>query len=320
MALDKLKITRGIALLSLLGCLSCSSKSDTTPSTTPTPEPRKCLGSAELCDRTLPEVTLAATHNAFSYAEGGDVVYLYPNQDHPIPDQLAYGIRAIGVRPCQYFGSDETQKDVVYVTHNTSLKGVLGEEPLLGILENVKKFLDENPGEIVEFLAESAVTPAQIAEVFDQAGLTSYLYTHDAKKGWPTLGEMIDAGTRVVFFNDSQDTDRPAWQHYMWDFIVDTDYNITAESQFSCAYYRGQESNPLYFLNQFIYKDLGQQQGQELVVPDKINAQTANDPERVLSRAEKCESEMKRRVNFIYVDWYGQGDVKSAVDTLNLTK
>ncbi|MFO0659706.1 MAG: hypothetical protein U0165_07740 [Polyangiaceae bacterium] len=297
-----------VAMLCMMGC-----SGDDSVSSSATPTPRACLGATHLCDRTLPEITLAATHNAFSYADGGDVVYLYPNQDLPIPDQLAYGIRALGIRPCPYFGSEKSEKGKVYVTHNSSLKGALGEEPLLGILQNVKKFLDDNPNEVVEFLAESTVTPAEIANVFEQAGLTSYLYEHDAKKGWPTIGEMIDSGKRIVFFNDSQDADRPAWQLYMWDFIVDTDYNITDESQFKCEYYRGNASNPLYFLNQFIYKDLGN----DIFVPDKINAQTANDPTKALARAKKCQTEKSRQPNFIYVDWFGQGNVKQVVDALN---
>ena len=271
-----------------------------------------CLGSADLCERRYPDVTFAATHNAFSYAAGGPVQYLYPNQDHPIADQLAYGIRGLGIRPCPYFGKDASQADVVYVTHNSSLKGLLGEEPLLGILEVVKGFLDAHPGEIVTLFAESTVTPAQIAAVFEQAGLGPYLYTHDGARGWPTLREMIASGARLVVFNDSRDAGRPAWQHYLWDHIVDTDYNVTDASQFSCAPYRGAPTNDLYFLNQFIYQD----SGGGIVLPSAANAAVANEPAFVRRRAVECWRQQSHRPSFVYVDWYGQGDVAAATRAL----
>ena len=121
------------------------------------------------------------------------------------------------------------------------------------------------------------------------------------------------ADTRLVVFNDSQDPGRPAWQHFMWQHIVDTDYNITDAKQFSCAPYRGKPENALYFLNQFIYKSLGG----DLVVPDKALSVQANDRGLVLQRARGCWQQLGKVPNFIYVDWYGQGDVVGAVNALN---
>ena len=145
------------------------------------------------------------------------------------------------------------------------------------------------------------------------SGLGQYLYTHDASVGWPTLNQMIDANTRLVVFNDSQAPSRPRWQHYLWDLIVDTDYNITDKSQFSCAFYRGKPTNPLYFINQFIYRDMGN----NVTVPDEGLARQANEPSFVTQRAEGCWQQMGRIPNYIYVDWYGQGDVMKAVQALN---
>ena len=277
------------------------------------PAPTLCNGSAANCQRRYDQVTFAATHNAFSYATGGPVHYVYPNQDLPIANQLQSGIRGLGVRPCPYYGDDPTEAPRVYVTHNFELRGLLGTEPLVDVLVQVRSFLEQNPGEVVTLFAESAVTPAELVAPFTEAGLLPYLYVHDRAQGFPTLAAMAQHNTRLVVFTDSEDPSRPAWQHYLYDLIVDTDYNITDITQFQCAFYRGKPENPLYFINQFIYASFGN----KLLVPDQKLAQQANDPAFVIARAQKCWTANSRIPNFIYVDWFGQGDVMQAVSTLN---
>jgi hypothetical protein len=272
-----------------------------------------CNGSAANCDRRYDQVTFATTHDAFSYADGGPVVYQVPNQDHPIPAQLAYGIRGFGIRPAPYFGSDATQANVVYVSHNTALEGGLGEEPLLDILTEIRVFLQTHSSEVVALFSEPSVSQQQVTEVFTQAGLLPFMYVYDSAQGWPTLREMATRGQRLLYFTDDTDPARPAWQLPMWNILVDTNYNITDKSQFTCDYYRGMASNSLYFLNQFIYRDYGL----GILTPDPGEAQLANDPDFVYQRARGCWEQMNRVPVYVYVDWYGQGDVMEAVNRLN---
>lgn len=276
-------------------------------------EPEGCNGLRLNCDRTYDRVAIAATHNAYSYAAGGPVRYLFPNQDAPIAVQLRTGIRGLGLRPCPYYGTDPDEVDRVYVTHNTDLRGRLGTEPLDGILRDVKDFLDANPREVVSLYLESAVSPARVAAVFTAVGLDPFLYAHPTNAPWPTLREMITQGRRVVVFNDSREATRPAWMHHLWDHIVDTDYNVTDAARFSCRFYRGNGGNAIYYLNQFIYNDLGM----GVLVPDAARARVANDPARIVQRAQQCLAETGRAAAVVYVDWFGQGDVVGAVDTLN---
>lgn len=284
------------------------------PRVTPHPgEPGGCNGLRINCARTYDRVAIAATHNAYSYAAGGPVRYSYPNQDLPVPAQLSAGVRGLGLRPCPYYGQDPDQVDRVYVTHNTSLRGLLGTEPLDDILRSIRAFLDANPREVVTLYLESAVTPAQVAAVFAQVGLDPYLYAHDARGGWPTLQSMIDRGQRLVVFNDSEDPARPAWMLHLWDHIVDTDYNVTDPTRFSCAFYRGRAPNAIYYLNQFVYRDLGS----GILVPDVALARRANDRDAVLARVRQCLAETGRVASVVYVDWFAQGDVVGAVDAVN---
>ena len=277
------------------------------------PPETSCDGSPANCDRTYDKVTYAATHDAFSYASGGPVAYQVPNQDRPISDQLAYGIRAFGIRPAPYFGSEPSQQNVVYVSHNTSLEGALGQEPFLDILNEIHTFIVAHPSEVIALFSEPSVTPDQVSGVFAQADLDRFMFTYDPTKGWPTLREMAAAHTQVIYFTDDTTAGKPAWQLNMWDYLVDTNYNITDKSQFSCDYYRGQASNSLYFLNQFIYKDYGF----GILTPDPTEAEIANDPNFVYQRATDCWHQMNRVPVYVYVDWYGHGNVKEAVDKLN---
>lgn len=276
--------------------------------------PQTCNGSEVNCSRRYDQVTIAATHNAFAYADG-PVTYTEPNQDLPISIQLAYGIRGIGIRPCPPFGAASVKEDTLYVTHNYStLGGILGGEPLINILTEIKTFLDAHPSETVTLLEEdSSVSSAQVAAVFHQAGLDSMLYVHDKAKGWPTLGEMAKTGKRLVVFTDANDTREP-WQLPMWSYITDTDYNTTDASQFSCDTYRGAETNDLYFINQFIYADYGG----GIVAASPETARIANEPEPAYQRAVKCWQQLHKVPVFIYVDFFKEGDVKQVVDRLNL--
>jgi hypothetical protein len=277
------------------------------------PAPELCNGSAENCQRRYDQVTFSATHNAFSYAAGGPVKYLFPNQDLPIADQLRRGIRGFGIRPCPYYGDDPAESARVYVTHNFDLKGLLGAEPLVDVLNTVRVFLEQNPSEVVTLFAESAVSPAAIADTFAAAGLVPYLYVHDRAQGFPTLAQMSQRNTRLVVFNDSRDPARPPWQHYLYELIVDTDYNITDAAQFKCDFYRGKGENPLYFINHFVYSALSD----KVLVPDPQLAAQANQPALIVERAKSCWQKTGRIPNFLYVDWYGQGDVVGAMQTLN---
>jgi len=275
--------------------------------------PQLCDGAAANCDRRYDQVTFAAAHDSFAYASGGPIQYAAPNQDRPIPEQLEYGIRTFGIRPCPSWSDDPAQQDVVYVTHNyADFSGALGGEPLLDILLSIKTFLDAHPSEVISLLEEdTSVTSAQVAAVFQQAGLVPYLYIHDPVKGWPTLRSMAQDNQRLVLFTDN--TPDQAWQLPMWSFIVDTNYNITDPSQFSCAFYRGTAANSLYFINQFIYKDYGG----GVVTADPGEATIANDPDTAYARALSCWQQMSRIPNFIYVDFFLEGDVKQVVDRLN---
>jgi hypothetical protein len=77
-------------------------------------------------------------------------------------------------------------------------------------LATVKKWLDANPNEVLTFLftnPEGLSLPAVWAPAFQSAGIDALAYVPPSvpmkRTQWPTLGEMIDSGKRVVVFLDA---------------------------------------------------------------------------------------------------------------------
>ena len=89
----------------------------------------------------------------------------------------------------------------------------------------VEEWLAAHPREVVTFFVQDEVTPADTAEVFETAGLLPYVHTQVAGRPWPTLGQMIDSGRRVVVLmeNHGGGTTYP-WLMQGFDWVQDTPY------------------------------------------------------------------------------------------------
>ena len=68
-----------------------------------------------------------------------------------------------------------------------------------------KAWLDDHPREVVTLFVQDEVSPVDTAGVIEAAGLEPYVYTPADDGDWPTLGEMIDAGTRLVVLMENRD-------------------------------------------------------------------------------------------------------------------
>lgn len=121
---------------------------------------------------------------------------LSDNQELSVPDQLALGVR---------FLQAQTHRlgDTIEMCHTSCV--LLDAGPLSDYLAPVADFLGANPDEVVTLLLTNgdAIPVADFADVFDSAGLSKYVFTPNGTStlsldAWPTLQEMIDAGTRLV--------------------------------------------------------------------------------------------------------------------------
>lgn len=153
--------------------------------------PAPCNGHAELCGRRYSNLTLVGSHNsAFVGTSPAD------NQETDVAAQLAQGVR---------FLQAQTHFDNNTIKLCHTLCALEDAGPLEGYLAGVKAFLDANPREVVTLLItnQDGQTGAAFDAVFRAAGIQGYGFVPGRNLSldqWPTLGQMIDIGQRLVVF------------------------------------------------------------------------------------------------------------------------
>lgn len=255
----------------------------------------ECNGHEELCDRRYDQVSYPMTHNAMSNAAAG---WVPPNQNFGLTRQLEDGIR--GMMLDTYDEGGELFLCHVYCG--------LGSQPLVEGLGEIKAFLDDNAAEVVSIIFENYITNSETASAFEESGLIDFVYAHETGEPWPTLRELIDAGTRLVVFQEKlpEEAEYP-WLMNIWNNAWETPFSFAAPEDFTCDPNRGDPSNPLFLLNHFLTALGGD--------PDLAELVNYNPP--FITRARECEELGDALPNFVAVDFYDIGDLFEVVDTLN---
>jgi len=293
----------GLLVLGTLLSSACSSESTTSAAGTDGGmEPDggaldpKCNGHQELCGRRFDEVAFPMTHNAMSNAEAG---WSIPNQNFGITRQLDDGIRGLMLDTYDEDGE-------LFLCH--VLCG-LGQQPLIDGLGEIKAFLDVNPSEVVSIIFENGISHAQTSGAFDESGLIDFVYAHEVDAPWPTLGELVEANTRLVVFQEKlpQEAEFP-WLMNVWDHAGETPFSFASPEDFNCDPNRGDPASPLFLLNHFLTTAVG---------GDPELAEMINYNPLFIDRARQCEQERNALPNFVAVDFYDIGDLFDVVDALN---
>jgi hypothetical protein len=303
----------------------------------------KCNGSFGLCDVRLNEAVFAGTHNSFSAADSPG--WFITNQKRTIDRQLEDGIRLFLIDPhwgvedddgkvrTDFQGEGRSRNRVAQNLPPEVLKAAerlagrlgagdmegerdvwlchtvceLGATRMVDSLEVIRKFLDDNRGEVVVLFIEPYVAPAEIAKVFKRAGLDRYVVTLARDEPLPTLGQLVRRNRRVVVFTEKDADGTVPWYLDGFSFVQDTPLGATKIDQLRCKRERGDADSPIAMLNHWA----------DTFPPQR----SANKPFQRLSviedRAHRCARKLGVTVNFIAVDHYDQGDLMQAVDELN---
>ncbi|MEV0093845.1 PI-PLC domain-containing protein [Streptomyces sp. NPDC050738] len=289
---------------------------------------RICQGSSRLCDRPYDEVAQVTSHNAMSTTADR---FIGPLQDPLIVGQLNDGVRALQIDTYHW----ESPEDVTARLHasglppeqqrqlaaainlfNPAREGTwlchavcrAGAIPLVPALEQIGGWLRQNPSEILTLIVQDDISGEDTERAFDEAGLKDLLYVpdKDPDRPWPTMGEMIDSGKRLVVFAEQADGPAP-WYRNFYRYGMETPFSFQSPEELSCVPHRGGTGKRLFLLNHFITVAGG----------SRLDAGKINTRAQVLERAHACEKERGRPVNFIAVDYTTIGDTRGAVDALN---
>jgi hypothetical protein len=303
----------------------------------------KCNGSLNLCDVRLNEAVFAGTHNSFSAADSPG--WFITNQKHTIARQLDDGIRLFLIDPhwgveagdgkvrtdfksegrsrnrvaqgmppeilkaaerlAGRLGAGDAEGDRdVWLCHTVC---ELGATRMVDQLEVIRKFLDENRGEVVILFIEPYVGPTDIAKVFERAGLDRYVVTLARDEPLPTLGQLVHRNRRVVVFTEKDADGTVPWYLDGFSFVQDTPLGAKKVSQLRCRRERGDADSPIAMINHWAD-----------TFPPQRSANTPFQRRSVIvDRAHRCARKLGVTVNLVAVDHYDQGDLFEAVDELN---
>jgi hypothetical protein len=303
-----------------------------------------CNGSAALCDRAYDEVAFPATHNSMAAADQPG--WFFAEQPDGLVAQLDHGIRVLLVD--SWYGQRTQRRGIIANTDesraaaqaearesfgeaavNSALRlrdalnltprgpvapylchGLceLGSTKWLPVMKDVRAWLADHPREVVTVFVQDTVSPADTAQVFRQAGLLPYVYTPGADGQWPTLGEMIESGQRlVVLMEEHGGGTRYPWLMQGFEWVQDTPFLFASPQEFSCDPNRGETDASLFLLNHWITDKRH----------EVSNATRVNARDVLLPRAQECQVERGRLPNFVAVDFYDRGDLFGVVETLN---
>lgn len=300
-----------------------------------------CNGAVELCSRPFNKIVFPGAHNAMGAATNPN--WLFPNQDLDVAKLLDRGVRAFLLDPYRGFRMGERVKtDFDAVAHaNQKIESVIGNEawqagmrirerltgeqgppsmyfchgfcelgaiPMEQTLRVFVDFLATHPDEVIILSFEDYAPPADIAAVIESSGLIDYVYQGPLGPTWPTLGEMIAGGGRVVMMGDVDTGNIPWYHHSLGGLVTETPYTFHKPQDFNCRPNRGTPTGDLFLINHWI---------ETTPAPRPSNAEIVNQREALVRRARQCERDRHMLPTIFAVDFAGIGDIVGAARELN---
>jgi hypothetical protein len=314
-----------------------------------------CNGHRELCDRTLPEVTLPATHNSFSAADYPN--WLFAQHESGIAAQLAGGIRGFLIDT--HWGRRAPNGRVITDlsdTGNKSRQELVGElgasavDAALSVRDSVagtaaarsgprdvymchgfcevgarllktdlvamRDFLLAHPNQVIAVINQNeGVGPEEFAAVVEESGLGELVYRGPVDE-WPTLAEMIRSGERVLMMAEKPPFDRVPWYHDAYAISQETPYSFDRPAQLI---------DPK-LLPRSCRENRGPADAPLFLInhwidtspaPRPSNAAKVNARGPLLRRARECERLRDHDTGMLAVDFWETGDVLGVADELN---
>lgn len=259
-----------------------------------------CNGHDELCARSYDAVTFAGTHNAGSNLADH---FGAPDQTYGLTRQLDDGIRVLHLEM-------QSWSDDVYLCHSIC---EIGSRLLVDGLTEVAAWTRAHRREVVTLLMESTdVSSDDLAARLKKAGLVSSLHVQVAGAPWPTLGQLIDHGDRVIAFNDDKTSTGGAtypWllSRYTWTWETPWDNEKLADFA-RCDADRGTAGNSLYVVDNY---------PEDLIIPNATDAKRFELNPFLIDRLLHCRAASGVRPNFAMVNFYEVSDIFADVDILN---
>ncbi|RMY06495.1 hypothetical protein D0868_05837 [Hortaea werneckii] len=288
-----------------------------TSSTSSAPVPSNtvpCNNYPEFCSRQYSNITQICAHNS-AFAIKNNAA---SNQDYDITTQLDDGIRMIQ-------GETQLVNGTMYACHTSC--DLLNAGTYASVLRQVTNWVEAHPYDVVTILVgnsdyNNGVTAKDYVQPFQESGLMPYLYEPEyvpqRRNQWPTLGEMILSGKRVVAFIDynANQTAVPwlidEYTHFWSTPFSPTDANFPCSLQLPLHLDNETAKEEFMYIanhNLNVRFNLG---GYNILIPDTYHIQRTNGKYDTFGQlgamTSNCTDAWNRPPNFLVVDYYNRGD------------
>jgi hypothetical protein len=282
-----------------------------------------CNGHESLCDRPYSDVTYIGSHDSFAYSPNPWAISR--DQVVDVPTQLSLGVRLL-----QAQGRVNRWNGNMHFCHTSCL--LFDGGSVVDYLRTVKSWLDKNPSEVLTLIftnPERMHVRDVWQPLFDEAGISDMAYVPPSMplhyNSWPTLGEMIESGKRVVVFMDKEaESYEVPFILPQFQMVWETPYSVT-DPTFPCSVDRiaGEVSGPvpterhMYMINHSLNQNI-LPIGKGIIIPDVGRAENTNSVRSILDHVEGCAPfGANRRPTYVLLDWVHSGEAFHAAKILN---
>jgi hypothetical protein len=283
------------------------------------PREQLCNANADLCSVKYSEMSFVGTHNSAFVGELDDPRV---NQEVSVTQQLDAGIRFLQAQTHEdAFGVLSMCHTSCWLLHAGSLKDYLSQ---------IKGWMDDHPDALVSLLLTNpdSVDINEFGNIFRDVGLNKMAFVPSTSpeplgiNDWPTLGEMIGDGKRLVVFMDfGADQTKVPFIMDEFKYFFETPFSVTDPSAFdSCNIDRPADASAdgrMYLVNHVLDKEV---LGEDVVVPDyEANFQTnaASGPGSIGHHVDVCKAEYGRLPNVVLLDMFNRGNWLVAQQNMN---
>jgi hypothetical protein len=282
----------------------------------PTLAQQVCNGQAAYCDRIWSNITQVGSHDSAFVGQ-----LPTQNQYISVTDQLNMGVR---------FLQGQTHKDLIgtlSMCHTSCFEEDAGS--VQNYLSTIKSWLDGNSNEVVTLLLTNGdnVDPGTFDSLFKAAGLDTYAFVPSGSPAvlaigdWPTLGDLISSGKRLVFFLDyGADMSKYGYILDEFSYFWETQYDITDSKFSNCSVDRpaggqGQAAGRMYIMNHFLDLDIG-----GIDIPDSgaiSQTNAAQGAGSIGANAAECFGMYQQNPKGILLDYINDGQAIQAEQQIN---
>lgn len=298
---------------------------------------RACNNSPRLCNVSYDEVTHLGAHDSPFLSDATTGFSSFGNQFYNSTVQLDAGVRLLTAKV--HASTNPTTKARELRLCHTSC-ALFNVSALKDWLWEIRTWLDRNPNEVVNLILVNyqSVSAQEIEAEYSKADLAHYGYvppnittapppSTEFNKTWPTLGEMIDRGERLVTFVNALVTDKENAPYLLneHDFVWSNAYDVRSADDFSCAPDEPSNttsiddmraSGKLFLMNHLLYW----QQAFGITLPDRRVIKDTNSwdgPGGLGAHIRTCANKVGREPTFVVVDFFNVGPAIQSVDVFN---